>query len=48
MFSLNAYVPEVAVISMNPERLKKLTPEFEKINTVFRAFPGVRATDDDV
>lgn len=48
MFSLNNYVPEVAVISMNPERLKKVAQEFKAIHTTFKPFPGVRATRDDV
>jgi GR25 family glycosyltransferase involved in LPS biosynthesis len=48
MFSLNNYVPEVAVISMNDDRLKKLNSGFQAIHTTYKVFPGIRATREDV
>jgi GR25 family glycosyltransferase involved in LPS biosynthesis len=47
-FSLNNYVGEVGVISMDEERMKTTRQEFEKIHTTFKLFNGVRATPTQI
>jgi GR25 family glycosyltransferase involved in LPS biosynthesis len=47
-FTLNNYVGEVAVISMNDARLEKTNQQMESIHTIYKVFDGISATPADI